>query len=60
MREQGADLTDAQKRDMVQLVTGAICQALDAKPETVRIIVRDMRREHYAVAGVLASERKAH
>ena len=51
--------TDDQKRTMVRTVTEAICEALEAKPETIRIIVRDMRREHYAVAGVLASERSA-
>jgi 4-oxalocrotonate tautomerase len=51
--------TDDQKRTLVRMVTEAICEALEAKPETVRIIVRDMRREHYSVGGVLASERKA-
>ena len=47
------------KRRLIRMVTDAICEALDAKPETVRIIIREMRAEHYGVAGVSAAERAA-
>ena len=49
---------DDKKRKLIRMVTDAVCDALDAKPETVRIIIREMRAEHYGVAGVSAAERK--
>lgn len=46
------------KRKLIRMVTDAVCEALDAKPESVRIIIREMRSEHYGVAGVSAAERR--
>jgi 4-oxalocrotonate tautomerase len=48
-----------QKRRLIRMVTDAICEALDARPETVRVIIREMRAEHYGIAGVSAAERTA-
>ena len=50
--------TVEQKRAMVKEVTDAICRTLNATPDAVRIIIRDMKSENYAVAGVLRSDQK--
>ncbi len=50
--------TVEQKRAMVKEVTDAICKTLNAKPDAVRIIIRDMKFENYATAGVLRSDQK--
>ncbi len=50
--------TIEQKRAMVKEVTDAICRSLNAKPEAVRIIIRDMKFEDYASAGVLRLDQK--
>jgi len=47
-----------QKKLMVEKVTQAIVESAGAKPENVTIIIRDMAKENYATAGVLASEKK--
>ncbi len=47
-----------QKRAMVKEVTDAICRTLNAKPDAVRIIIRDMKFENYASAGVLRADQK--
>jgi 4-oxalocrotonate tautomerase len=45
------------KRRLIRMVTDAVCEALDAKPESVRVIIREMEPDHYGIAGVPASER---
>ncbi|HHY76006.1 MAG TPA: 4-oxalocrotonate tautomerase [Firmicutes bacterium] len=47
-----------QKRAMVKEVTEAICRTLNATPDAVRIIIREMPFEHFAVGGVLRSDQK--
>ena len=42
-----------QKRKMVKDVTTAICESLNCKPERVKIIIREMTKEHLADGGVL-------
>lgn len=42
-----------QKRALVENVTKAICESVDAPPESVRIILSDMKKQDYAVAGQL-------
>lgn len=50
--------TVEQKRAMVKEVTDAICRTLSTKPDAVRIIIRDMKFENFAAAGVLRSDQK--
>lgn len=50
--------TVEQKRALVKEVTNAICKTLNAPPEAVRIILRDMKFENFANAGVLRSDQK--
>ena len=45
--------TVEQKRELVGQVTEAVCRALGARPEQVRIILSEMPKEDYAIAGVL-------
>jgi 4-oxalocrotonate tautomerase len=52
-----AGRTVDQKRVLVDGVTRAICEALGVPPESVRIILRDMRLEDFAVAGRLHADR---
>lgn len=47
-----------QKRLLVEKVTQAVVESVGAKPESVTVIIRDMPRENYANAGVLAIDKK--
>ena len=47
-----------QKRKLVASMTEAVVKSLDIKAEDVRIILEDMARHDYAIAGVLASDKK--
>jgi 4-oxalocrotonate tautomerase len=47
-----------QKRKLVVAMTEAVVKSLDSKPESVRIIIHDIPKHNFAVAGVLASEKK--
>lgn len=47
-----------QKRKLVASMTDAVVKSLDIKPEDVRIILQDMARHDYAIAGVLAADKK--
>ncbi|HYV02031.1 MAG TPA: 2-hydroxymuconate tautomerase [Actinomycetota bacterium] len=47
------------KRRLIRMVTDAVCEALDVKPESVRVIIREMEPDHYGIAGVPASERNS-
>lgn len=54
---EGRDL--AKKKALVKNVTRAVCESLDVKPETVRIILSEMSRENYAAAGTLFCEKQS-
>jgi 4-oxalocrotonate tautomerase len=45
-----------QKRAFVKALTEATCQTLDATPESVDIIIHELKRENWATAGKLWSE----
>lgn len=45
--------TADQKRAMAKEVTDAIVRSLGVKPDAVRIIIRDMKKENFAVGGKL-------
>ncbi|HHT62910.1 MAG: 4-oxalocrotonate tautomerase [Bacillota bacterium] len=46
-----------QKQEMVKEVTEAICRTLLCPPEAVSIIIREMEKDNYAVAGKLYSDK---
>ncbi len=50
--------TDDQKRKLVKEITEVICRTIDSTPEKVRIFINEMPKKHYAIAGVLESDRK--
>lgn len=45
-----------QKKSMVKEITDSLVRTLNCKPEAVRIIIREMEKEHYGVAGKLYCE----
>jgi 4-oxalocrotonate tautomerase len=50
--------TTDQKRALVKKVTEAICETVNVQPDAVKIILSDMKREDYAVAGTLHLDTK--
>ena len=48
--------TDEQKHNLVEKVTDAISETVNAPKENVTIIIEEMKKEHYAVGGVRKSE----
>jgi 4-oxalocrotonate tautomerase len=42
-----------QKRKLVAEITGAVVKSLDVQPNLVRVILQEMSKENYAIAGVL-------
>lgn len=47
-----------QKRALVASMTDAVVKSLNVKPDDVRIILQEMARQDYAIAGVLTSDKK--
>jgi len=47
-----------QKRKFVADVTEAVVKSLGVKPDTVRIIIHEMAKHEYAIAGVLVSDKE--
>ncbi|MEO2227996.1 2-hydroxymuconate tautomerase [Priestia megaterium] len=48
--------TDDQKRALVEKVTDAVVETTGAAPEKVSIIIEEMSKNHYAVAGKRMSD----
>ncbi len=51
--EMKAGRTIEMKRVLVRELTKTVCDVLDIEPGGVRIILREMAKEHYAVGGEL-------
>lgn len=47
-----AGRTREQKRKLFEAVTAAVAEHADVKPEAVRIVLREVPAEHWAVGGV--------
>lgn len=45
-----------QKRAFVRAITEAACRTLDCEPQSVDIIIEDVKRENWATGGKLWSE----
>ena len=48
--------TEEQKRQLIQKVTDAIVEAIDAPRENVRVWLHDMPKENWGIAGVTAKD----
>lgn len=46
--------TEAQKAALIEKVTQAIVEALDAPQQTVRVLIQDVPKENWGIAGVSA------
>ncbi|MFC7392106.1 2-hydroxymuconate tautomerase [Scopulibacillus cellulosilyticus] len=45
-----------QKKQLICEVTSAISRSLDAKPESIRVLLHETAREHWATGGVTKAE----
>lgn len=43
---------------LAKKLTEAAVEALDAPPDTVRVLVQELPKTHYAIAGITAAERQ--
>ena len=48
--------SDEKKERLIAEVTEAICRSLDAKPESVRVIIQEMPKAHFGIGGVSAKK----
>lgn len=48
-----------QKRDLVRALTDGVVEAFSVKPETVTVVIEEIRKDHMSKAGVLAVDREA-
>lgn len=48
--------TEEQKRAVIQKVTEALVEALDAPKENVRVWIHDMPKENWGIAGTSAKD----
>lgn len=49
--------TDDQKKALVEKVTDAIVETINAKPEAVSIVIEEMSKSNYATGGVRAIDK---
>ena len=49
--------TPAQKKKLVEEITRVTVEVLGGKPESIDIVITDVKRENWATGGVLWSER---
>lgn len=49
--------SDEQKETLIREVTDAISRSLGAPPESVRIIISEMPKQHFGIGGQSASKR---
>jgi len=54
----GEGRTEEQKRLVIARVTDALCEALNAPREAVRILILDVPSINWGIAGVPAKDRK--
>lgn len=45
--------TVEQKRALVAKMTDVLCETVNVKPSSVRIIINDMKNENFAIGGTL-------
>lgn len=47
-----------QKRQLVRAITDGVVSAFSVAPESVTVVIEEIRREHLAKAGVLAADKE--
>ena len=48
--------TEEQKRAVIEKVTDALCEAIDAKRDTVRVMVLDVPKAQWGIGGKTAKD----
>jgi 4-oxalocrotonate tautomerase len=51
--------TSQQKRALVRALTDAMVQHAGAKPDNLHVILQEVPKENWALAGVMGNERKS-
>jgi 4-oxalocrotonate tautomerase len=51
--------TSQQKRALVRAITDAMVQHAGAKPDNLHVILQEVPKENWALAGVMGDERKS-
>lgn len=51
--------TKEQKRELAEAITRETCRVLKCAPESVDIVYEDVKKENWATAGVLWSDKSA-
>lgn len=49
--------TDEQKKALVEQVTAAVVETIDARREAVTVVIEEMAKNHYATGGVRISDK---
>ena len=50
--------TDAQKERLIKEVTDAVARAIDAPIDSIRIIINEMPKQHFGIAGTSVKARQ--
>lgn len=48
--------SEEQKRDVIEKVTNAVCEAVNAPAENVRVWIHDMPKSNWGIAGQTAKD----
>lgn len=48
--------SDEQKEAVIREVTAALVRAIDAPPESVRVLIDEMPKQHFGIGGVSAKK----
>ncbi|KAA0909665.1 2-hydroxymuconate tautomerase [Aquicoccus porphyridii] len=51
--------SDDQKRAIMRGVTDALARSMDAEPERIRVILKEIPTNHFSVAGVSIADSRA-
>lgn len=49
--------SDEQKKALVEKVTAAVSETIDAPPERIHVLIEELKKEHLAVAGTRLSDK---
>lgn len=49
--------TVERKRALIRAITDAVVEAMDSKPEQVRVMINELPLDHYGIAGMTFGEK---
>ena len=51
--------SDETKEKLISKMTDVLCEVLEVKPQQVRIIIEEMKKENFGIAGESVAKRQA-